>query len=328
MPPPAPAPAVSIVIPTHDRLDTLPEVLDRPRHPAHPHPLRDPRRRRRLHRRHPRLPRRPPEDRPPSPHRPHPTEPRPRRRQKRRRRRRHRAARGLSGGRHRPLAGMVGGPPRGPRSSAETTPVRPPSRLHRLASPDAAHPLPALRQRARPAVRLRADRRSRTRCRSTSSTRPTCRCPRGCCATSRSTSNSLIPPGRTSRPATAWRSAVMRLVYEARAVTAHDHPTTIGRFARRQEKAGYSAVVFQRLHPELGAFLGVGPGGPPPLPSRCARRLREIVVRGFAKSTGEPPPSLGGGSEVSLHPRPAPRLAGARRRSGGCDREGQERNPT
>ena len=71
----------------------------------------------------------------------------------------------------------------------------------------------------------------------------------------------------------------LRLTYEPRAVTAHDHPTTLARFARRQERAGYSAVVFQHLHPELGGFLGIGPQGPPPLPSRARQWCLEGVVR-------------------------------------------------
>ncbi len=71
----------------------------------------------------------------------------------------------------------------------------------------------------------------------------------------------------------------LRIVYEAAAVTAHDHPTDLARFATRQERAGYSAVVFQKLHPELGGFLGVGPGGPPPVPSPAAQRWREALVR-------------------------------------------------
>jgi len=71
----------------------------------------------------------------------------------------------------------------------------------------------------------------------------------------------------------------MRLVYEARARTDHDHPTDLARFAARQEKAGYSAVVFHRLHPELGAFLGLGADGPPPLPAAGPQRWREAVVR-------------------------------------------------
>jgi glycosyltransferase involved in cell wall biosynthesis len=71
----------------------------------------------------------------------------------------------------------------------------------------------------------------------------------------------------------------MRLVYAPRATTAHDHPTTIERFAERQEKAGYSAVVFHRRHPELGAFLGLGADGPPPLPPARRQRWLERVVR-------------------------------------------------
>ncbi|HMB55162.1 MAG TPA: glycosyltransferase, partial [Thermoanaerobaculia bacterium] len=71
----------------------------------------------------------------------------------------------------------------------------------------------------------------------------------------------------------------MRLVYEPKATTSHDHPTTVERFAERQEKAGYSAVVFHRRHPELGAFLGLGPDGPPPLPAERRQRWLERVVR-------------------------------------------------
>lgn len=71
----------------------------------------------------------------------------------------------------------------------------------------------------------------------------------------------------------------MRLAYEPQAVTEHDHPTDLARFAVRQEKAGYSAVVFYRLHPELGSFLGLGPDGPPPLPPARRQRLRERLVR-------------------------------------------------
>jgi glycosyltransferase involved in cell wall biosynthesis len=70
-----------------------------------------------------------------------------------------------------------------------------------------------------------------------------------------------------------------RLVYEPRAVVLHDHPTTIDRFCVRQEKAGYCAVVFHRLHPELGPFLGIGPEGPPPRPPERAHRRRENVAR-------------------------------------------------
>ena len=71
----------------------------------------------------------------------------------------------------------------------------------------------------------------------------------------------------------------LSLAYEPSAVTLHDHPTHLARFADRQEKAGYSAVVFYRLHPELGPFLGIGPEGPPPRPPRLSQRLREGLVR-------------------------------------------------
>ncbi len=71
----------------------------------------------------------------------------------------------------------------------------------------------------------------------------------------------------------------LKLVYEPAARVAHDHPTDLARFAVRQEKAGYCAVIFYRLHPELGAFLGVGPEGPPPLPPERPHRLREGLVR-------------------------------------------------
>jgi GT2 family glycosyltransferase len=74
-----------------------------------------------------------------------------------------------------------------------------------------------------------------------------------------------------------------RLLYEPAARVAHDHPTDLKRFCARQEKAGYCAVVFQRLHPELGGFLGIGPEGPPPLPSswleRGSRTLASALLR-------------------------------------------------
>ncbi len=73
------------------------------------------------------------------------------------------------------------------------------------------------------------------------------------------------------------------MVYEPAATVAHDHPTDLARFAARQERAGYCAVVFYRLHPELGGFLGIGPDGPPPLPDGAAQRRREKLVRALQK---------------------------------------------
>ena len=71
----------------------------------------------------------------------------------------------------------------------------------------------------------------------------------------------------------------MRMIYAPEATVAHDHPTSLGRFTQRQEKAGYSAVVFYSLHQELGSFLGIGPDGPPPLPPRWRQRQLERLAR-------------------------------------------------
>lgn len=71
----------------------------------------------------------------------------------------------------------------------------------------------------------------------------------------------------------------LTMVYEAQARAAHLHPTDFSRFSRRQQKAGESAVVFYRLHPELGSFLGLSPAGPPPLRGAGRQRLREGMVR-------------------------------------------------
>jgi glycosyltransferase involved in cell wall biosynthesis len=98
----------------------------------------------------------------------------------------------------------------------------------------------------------------------------------------------LAEPFDTRFPYPAWEDIEcayrlqrrgLRLVYEPRAVAAHDHPTDLARFAERQEKAGYCAVVFHALHPELGGFLGLGPEGPPPLPPAGRQRLVETLVR-------------------------------------------------
>ncbi|MEO7794792.1 MAG: glycosyltransferase [Thermoanaerobaculia bacterium] len=71
----------------------------------------------------------------------------------------------------------------------------------------------------------------------------------------------------------------LRLVYEPRARLEHDHPTDFRSFAQRQERAGASAVLFARKHPELAGFLGIGPDGPAALPSRLSQLRREWLVR-------------------------------------------------
>ncbi len=98
----------------------------------------------------------------------------------------------------------------------------------------------------------------------------------------------LAEPFDESFPYPAWEDIEaayrlkrrgLRLVYEPKARVAHDHPTDLARFALRQERAGYCAVVFWQLHPELGPFLGVSAAGPPPLPSRWFQAAREGLVR-------------------------------------------------
>jgi glycosyltransferase involved in cell wall biosynthesis len=75
----------------------------------------------------------------------------------------------------------------------------------------------------------------------------------------------------------------MRLSYEAAAEVRHHHPTDLARFCGRQEKAGYCAVVFYLRHPELGPMLGLGPGGPPP-PLGGRWRAYEVMARALQKT--------------------------------------------
>ena len=98
----------------------------------------------------------------------------------------------------------------------------------------------------------------------------------------------LAEPFDLGFPYAAWEDielsyrldkAGMRMVYEPAATVAHDHPTSLERFTSRQEKAGYSAVVFYLLHRELGSFLGLGPDGPPPVPSSLRQWRNEILAR-------------------------------------------------
>jgi GT2 family glycosyltransferase len=108
------------------------------------------------------------------------------------------------------------------------------------------------------------------------------------------TSNVSLPrealekePFRLEFPYPAWEDTELsyrmsqkgiRMVYEPDAVVDHDHPTNLSRFKRRQEMAGYSAVVFYQLHPELGTFLGLSPQGPPPLPKRFRQLRLELLA--------------------------------------------------
>lgn len=76
----------------------------------------------------------------------------------------------------------------------------------------------------------------------------------------------------------------LRLLYRPEAVVEHDHPTDIQRFGLRQYRAGYSAVLFYRRHPELGPWLGLGMDGPPALPAAVQQRVREALARILART--------------------------------------------
>ncbi|MCY3927107.1 MAG: glycosyltransferase [Acidobacteria bacterium] len=82
----------------------------------------------------------------------------------------------------------------------------------------------------------------------------------------------------------------LRLLYRPAAHVAHDHPTDLARFAERQYRSGYSAVVFYRRHEQLGHFLGMQNGRPPSAAGagertllwaqeRLARALQGMPVR-------------------------------------------------
>jgi glycosyltransferase involved in cell wall biosynthesis len=74
----------------------------------------------------------------------------------------------------------------------------------------------------------------------------------------------------------------MRLTYEPGALVRHHHPTDLGRFCQRQERAGYSAVVFYQRHPELGPMLGLTPSGPP-APLGWRWRAGELMARALQR---------------------------------------------
>jgi glycosyltransferase involved in cell wall biosynthesis len=98
----------------------------------------------------------------------------------------------------------------------------------------------------------------------------------------------LEEPFDTSFPYPAWEDIEasyrlfrrgLRMVFERDALALHHHPTSLARFFDRQEKAGYSAVVFFERHAELGPFLGLSASGPPEIPASLPQRLREWVAR-------------------------------------------------
>ena len=80
-----------------------------------------------------------------------------------------------------------------------------------------------------------------------------------------STSLMATHPFDTTFPAAAWEDIELayrldklglKIRYDAKAVTRHYHPMTVESFARRQYTVGKSGAIFFRKHPELGHFLG------------------------------------------------------------------------
>jgi GT2 family glycosyltransferase len=105
---------------------------------------------------------------------------------------------------------------------------------------------------------------------------------------------------REDFPAAAWediefayRAAMggLRLLYQPRARTVHEHCVHPGTFGRRQRTSGRSAAIFARLHPELEDFLGFGrlrgtqSGG-------ALRCLLGFLVRCGEKLPGGVPPGI------------------------------------
>jgi GT2 family glycosyltransferase len=88
------------------------------------------------------------------------------------------------------------------------------------------------------------------------------------------TSNVSLPRGEFTRhggfredfPAAAWediefayraQQGGLKMCYQPRARTIHEHCVRPRTFCRRQRTSGLSAAIFQRIHPELSGFLGV-----------------------------------------------------------------------
>jgi len=73
-------------------------------------------------------------------------------------------------------------------------------------------------------------------------------------------------PFDTTFPSAAWEDIELayrlegkglRIHYNARAITRHYHRMSVDTFARRQYTVGKSGAIFYRKHPELADFLGV-----------------------------------------------------------------------
>ncbi len=86
-----------------------------------------------------------------------------------------------------------------------------------------------------------------------------------------------------------------RLVFAPGARTAHLHPTNVARFAARQRKAGYCAMVFTQLHPEAGPLVANNIVRAPSVPLAWRARMRRWLA-----SALEPMSNLMGVSTPAL----------------------------
>ncbi len=138
----------------------------------------------------------------------------------------------------------------------------------------------------------------------------------------------LAEPFDAAFPYAAWEDielgyrltrSGLKIVYDRDAIVLHDHPTDLRQFSHRQERVGYSAVLFQRRHPILGESLRVEPRQPvPDLPAY--RRWLRFVAGYLAAGLSLPRTDLWeeilerhyqrgvvrGLGDVSAEPRPDP----------------------
>lgn len=80
------------------------------------------------------------------------------------------------------------------------------------------------------------------------------------------------------------QNAGMRIVYDREGVGYHHHPMTIASFAKRQYKSGLMALVYGRMHPEMAEEIGLNANDPASLD---AENLRKDIDRlqGLIKKT-------------------------------------------
>ena len=79
----------------------------------------------------------------------------------------------------------------------------------------------------------------------------------------------------------------LKLQYRKAAQAWHYHPTDLKRFCERQRKAGESGVTFARIHPELASWLGCGN---PPRPTSWIRSQVAWLVGYYCRFVPQGPP--------------------------------------